>query len=53
MEVNIQGLLDEQRCYEAIRSLRWPNEVCCAHCHSTNVIKRGKHNNSNDLGLTH
>lgn len=42
MEINIQGLIDDARCYEVVRDLRWPEKVCCSDCHSENVIKRGK-----------
>ena len=42
MEINIQGLIDNARCYETVRDLRWPEKTCCAHCGSENVIKRGK-----------
>lgn len=42
MEINIQGLIDDARCYETVRDLRWPEKVCCCHCSSDNVIKRGK-----------
>ena len=40
--VNIKNLIDDQKCYEAIRVLRWPDKCICPHCSSTDVIKRGK-----------
>lgn len=42
MELNIYNLVDDAKCYEAVRNLRWQNEITCAHCKSTNIIKRGK-----------
>ena len=42
MKLNIHNLIDDEKCYDAVRNLRWPEEVTCAHCHSENIIKRGK-----------
>ena len=42
MEINIQNLIDDARCYEAVRDLRWPEKTFCPHCGSDNVIRRGK-----------
>ena len=41
MVVNILGIVDDARCYEAIRSLRWPDGLRCPHCGSGHVIKQG------------
>ncbi len=30
MDVNIQNLIDDARCYEAVRDLRWPERNCWA-----------------------
>lgn len=43
MEIQIQNLIDDQRCYEVVRQLRWPNGVCCPRCQSANILKRGFH----------
>ena len=43
MLVNIQTLIDEAKCYEVVRQLRWPTGVCCPACDSSEVVKRGKH----------
>ena len=40
--VNIQDLLDDARCYETVRSLRWPDGIVCPHCSSASVIKNGR-----------
>jgi len=42
MEIRIQNLIDDARCYETVRDLRWPGKTFCPHCHSDNIIKRGK-----------
>jgi transposase-like protein len=41
MELNIQNLVDNKKCYEKVRELRWPEGVRCPHCKSADVIKRG------------
>ncbi len=43
MLVNIQTLIDEAKCYEVVRQLRWPNGVRCPTCESSEIVKRGKH----------
>ena len=45
MELKIQNLIDDARCYETVRELRWQGRVCCTTCNSDNVIKRGKDDN--------
>lgn len=42
MEIKIQNLIDDERCHEAVRALRWPEKVRCAHCEGEEVIKRGR-----------
>ena len=37
----IVGLIDETKCFEAVRELRWSEGVRCARCNSTDVIKHG------------
>ena len=27
--INLQNLLDDVKCYETVRQLRWPDGVCC------------------------
>lgn len=41
MDLNIFNLVDDSKCYEAIRNLRWGNGCQCPHCDSCQVIKRG------------
>jgi transposase-like protein len=42
MELNIHNLIDDAKCFEAVRNLRWPNEIECPHCQSNHIVKRGK-----------
>jgi transposase-like protein len=40
--VNIQDLIDDAKCSQTIRDLRWPDGVTCPHCSSGSVIKNGR-----------
>jgi transposase-like protein len=40
--VNIRDLIDHAKCYETVRTMRWPDRVTCPHCSSGSVIKDGK-----------
>ncbi|QVL49818.1 MAG: hypothetical protein KFB96_04830 [Thiocapsa sp.] len=40
MMLNIQNLIDDAKCYDTIRELRWPEGVRCVHCHAAAVTKR-------------
>lgn len=40
--LSIQQLVSNAQCYETVRALRWPDGVKCPHCHSSQVVKRGK-----------
>src|SRR4051794_29857554 len=39
--IKLTNLLDEAKCYEVIRQLRWPDGVVCLHCSSTGVVRNG------------
>jgi transposase-like protein len=39
---NIQDLLDDARCYQTIRDMRWPGGVTCPRCSSDPIIKDGR-----------
>jgi transposase-like protein len=41
MRLNIHGLIDNAKCYQMVRHLRWPEGVECPHCHATRVVKNG------------
>jgi len=40
--LNIQSLISDERCYDQVRQLRWPEKVHCPHCESEHIIRRGK-----------
>lgn len=42
LHLNLTRLLDDSKCYETVRQLRWATGVCCPKCRSTQVMKRGK-----------
>jgi transposase-like protein len=37
--VNIRDLIDDARCYQTVREMRWPDRILCLHCSSESVIK--------------
>src|SRR5687768_3266385 len=39
--IKLTNLLDEAKCYEVIRQLRWPDGVICLHCSGTGVVRNG------------
>jgi transposase-like protein len=41
MTISIQRLIDDSKCYEMVRELRWADGVKCPHCASENVVKIG------------
>jgi transposase-like protein len=41
MLINIQTLIDEAKCYEIIRQIRWSAGVSCLKCEGSQVVKRG------------
>jgi transposase-like protein len=42
MELNIKNLIDDEKCFQTVRNIRWPSGVKCPHCNACNIIKRGK-----------
>jgi transposase-like protein len=40
--VNIQALIDDAKCFETIRAMRWPDGVRCPECNSAEVTKDGR-----------
>jgi len=40
--INLQNLIDDAKCYETVRELRWPEGVRCPHCESAQVTKQGR-----------
>ncbi len=41
MLVHIKSLIDDEKCYETVRKLRWPEGCTCPFCESNHVIRRG------------
>ena len=39
--LNILNLIDDARCFETVRAMRWPQGVTCPHCDSPHVTKQG------------
>ena len=42
LSLNLTHLIDDEKCYETVRQMRWTRGVCCPKCKSSEVIKRGK-----------
>lgn len=40
--VNIRDLIDEAKCFETVRTMRWPDGVTCPHCASDRIFKNGR-----------
>ena len=38
--INLQNLLDDVKCYETVRRLRWPDGVRCPHCGAAEITKQ-------------
>jgi transposase-like protein len=39
--VNLASLIDDEKCYQLIRTHRWPDGVCCPTCSSAAVSRNG------------
>lgn len=39
--LDLRALIDDSKCYETVRKLRWPKGVQCAHCESPEVTRQG------------
>ncbi len=40
--IDLQNLLDDVKCDETIRQLRWPERGRCSHCGAAEVTKQGQ-----------
>jgi transposase-like protein len=40
--INIQHLIDDARCYQTLREMRWPDGVTCPFCTAAVVVKNGR-----------
>lgn len=41
--IQLKHLIDDRKCYEVIREMRWPDGTKCPKCGSSEVRKRGFH----------
>jgi transposase-like protein len=39
--VKIDSLIDDAKCFDTLRNIRWPDGACCPSCGSTEVIRYG------------
>ncbi len=39
--LNIKAIIDDAKCYETVRKLRWPDGTTCPHCGSAQTVKYG------------
>ena len=51
--LRIDVLINDAKCYEAVRQLRWPDGIRCPWCRSENVRKRGVHQRQLDRQRYH
>lgn len=42
MLLHIGNLIDEAKCFETVRQLRWPDGVTCPHCASKDIARDGR-----------
>ncbi len=40
--INLQALIDDSKCFDTIRAMRWPEGVRCPECNSAEVIRDGR-----------
>lgn len=40
--INLSYLIDDGKCYETVRLVRWQDVIDCPKCSSQSIIKRGK-----------
>ncbi|MFM7888847.1 MAG: transposase [Pseudanabaena sp.] len=42
LSLNLSHLIDDAKCYETVRQMRWTTGVWCPKCKSSDVNKLGK-----------
>src|SRR5512142_1916329 len=42
MMLNIQALIDDAKCFETVRAMRWPDGIRCPECDWAEVTKDGR-----------
>jgi transposase-like protein len=43
LNIQLTHLIDDKKCFEVVRQLRWPNGVRCRNCNGEKINKRGLH----------
>jgi len=43
MLIQMQNLIDDAKCFEVVRQLRWPEGIRCPQCKAPQIRKRGFH----------
>jgi transposase-like protein len=51
--VNIQALIDDAKCFETVRAMRWPDGVRCPGCGSDRITKDGRDDTQPDRQRYH
>ena len=51
--LKIDNLIDDAKCYESVRQMRWPDGVRCVWCKSDDVKRRGRHQRQRDRQRYH
>lgn len=41
MQLNLQNLMDDAKCFQTVRQMRWPDGVRCPHCDSERITRQG------------
>lgn len=42
MQLNLQNLLDDAKCFQTVRQMRWPEGVRCPRCGSAEITRQGR-----------
>jgi len=40
--IHLTNLIDEAKCFQTVRDLRWPDGITCPHCDAMLIVKDGK-----------
>lgn len=51
--LKIDNLIDDAKCYDRVRQMRWPEGVRCVWCQSDDIRRRGMHQRQQDRQRYH
>ncbi len=51
--IQIHNLVTDETCCARVRELRWLETICCPHCESDHVVRRGRHENQRERRRYH